>query len=119
LPPADTMVHTRPLVVAFSWVEASRLAEALGPRATVLVYGDDPRGFAFLADPAALIGRDVLFIGRSGAFDRGLRSIRPYFTRIDRQASVAVEVANQILFEAEVAIGRSLVAPYPLPYPRR
>lgn len=119
LPPADTMVQTRPLVVAFSWVEASRLAEALGPRATVLVYGDDPRGFAFLADPAALIGRDVLFIGRSGAFDRGLRSIRPYFTRIDRQASVAVEVANQILFEAEVAIGRSLVAPYPLPYPRR
>ncbi len=120
--PAPTPVaapQDRPLVVAFSWLEASRLAEALGPRATVLVFDDDPRGFAFLADPAAWIGRDVLFIGRTGAFVRGLRSIRPYFTRIDRQAPVAVEIGNDILFEAEVAIGRNLLSSYPLPYPRR
>nr|WP_186363444.1 glycosyltransferase family 39 protein [Rhizobium sp. ACO-34A] len=119
LPPPVTTPQDRPLVVAFSWVEASRLAEALGPRATVLVFGDDPRGFAFLADPADWIGRDVLFVGRPGAFARGLRSARPHFTRIDRQAPVAVEIGNEILFEAEVAFGRNLISPYPLPYPRR
>lgn len=119
LPPSVTTPQDRPLVVAFSWVEASRLAEALGPRATVLVFGDDPRGFAFLADPADWIGRDVLFVGRPGAFARGLRSARPHFTRIDRQAPVAVEIGNEILFEAEVAFGRNLISPYPLPYPRR
>jgi hypothetical protein len=100
-------------------VEASRLAEALGPRATVLVFGDDPRGFAFLEDAAAWIGRDVLFIGRPDAFARGLKTASPHFNRIDRQAPVAVEIGNQILFEAEVAIGRNLMSRYQLPYPRR
>ena len=119
LPPSVTTPQDRPLVAAFSWVEASRLAEALGPRATVLVFGDDPRGFAFLANPAAQIGRDVLFVGRPGAFARGLRSARQHFTRIERQAPVAVEIGNEILFEAEAAIGRTLLSPYPLPYPRR
>lgn len=120
--PTPTPVTTppdRPLVLAFSWVEASRLAEALGPRATVLVFGDGPRGFAFLADPAAWTGRDVLFIGRPNAFARALGMARPHFNRIDRQAPVAVEIGNQILFEAEVAIGRNLKSRYPLPYPRR
>ena len=113
-----TTPQDRPLVVAFSWVEASRLAEVLGSRATVLVFGDDPRGFAFLADSAAWIGRDVLLIGRPGSFARGLRSARPHFTGIDRQPPVAVEIGNEILFELEVAIGRNLVSPYPPPYPR-
>lgn len=119
LPPPATMPQDRPLVVAFNWVEASRLTEALGPRATVLVFGDDPRGFAFLADPAGWIGRDVLLVGRTEAFARGLRSARPHFTRIDRQAPVAVKIGNEILFEAEIAIGRNLISSYPLPYPRR
>jgi 4-amino-4-deoxy-L-arabinose transferase-like glycosyltransferase len=121
LPPRApvTPLQERPLVLAFNWVEASRLAEALGPRATVLVFGDDPRGFAFLADPTAWVGRDVLLIGRSNAFDRGLRKARPYFSRIDRQAPVVIEIGNQIIFETEVAIGRILLSPYPLPYPRR
>lgn len=109
----------RPLVVSFSWLEASRLADALGPRATVLVFGDDPRGFAFLSDPAAWIGRDVLFIGGPNGIARDLETVRPHFSRIDRKRPVAVKIGNQILFEAEVAIGRNLLTRYPLPYPRR
>jgi 4-amino-4-deoxy-L-arabinose transferase-like glycosyltransferase len=119
LPMPVTTPQDRPLIVAFNWLEASRLAEALGPRATVLVFSDDPRGFAFLADPAAWIGRDVLLLGRPDVFARGLRSVRPHFNRIDRQFPVAVEIGNEILFEAEVAIGRKLLSAYPLPYPRR
>jgi hypothetical protein len=120
--PAPTPVVTsqdRPLVVAFHWMEASRLAEALGSRATVLVLGNDPRGFAFLADQAAWIGRDVLFVGRPRTFARNLRSARAHFTRIDRQPPVSVQIGDEILFKAEVAIGRNLISPYPLPYPRR
>lgn len=119
LPTSVSSKQNRPLVVASSWVEASRLADALGSRATVLVFGDDPRGFAFLANPAAWIGRDVLLIGRSDAFARLLGSVRPYFTSIDRQSPVPVKIGNEILFEAEVAIGRNLKSAYPLPYPPR
>jgi 4-amino-4-deoxy-L-arabinose transferase-like glycosyltransferase len=109
----------RPLVVAFHWIEAARLAEALGPQVTVSVFGRDPRGFAFLVDPAAWIGRDVLLIGRPKTFARGLEAVRPLFSRIDLQAPLAVKVGDTILFETHMAIGRSLTSPYPLPYPRR
>ncbi|MCZ8158819.1 MAG: glycosyltransferase family 39 protein [Rhizobiaceae bacterium] len=121
LPPAATVTTPpeHPLVVTFNWVEASRLAEALGARASVRVFGEDPRGFAFLADHAAWIGRDILIISRPDAFDRGVRAIRPLFTRVDLQAPVAVEIGGETLFEAQVAIGRNLISPYPLPYPRR
>lgn len=120
--PAPTPLTTaldRPLVVAFNWTDASRLAEALGQRATVLVFGDDPRGFAFLADPAVWVGRDVLFIGRPDAFARGLRTALPHFSRIDRQPPVAVKIGNQVLFEMDVATGHNLLSRFPLPYPRR
>lgn len=109
----------RPLVVAFRWIEAARVAEALGQRATIAVFGSDPRGFAFLADPAAWLGRDVLLIGRPRTFARGLDAVRPLFSRVDRQAPIAVKFGDITLFEAEVAIGRSLTSLYPLPYPRR
>jgi 4-amino-4-deoxy-L-arabinose transferase-like glycosyltransferase len=107
-----------PLVVAFNWVEASRLAEALGSRASVRVFGSDPRGFAFLPNQTAWTGRNVLIISRPGGFDRGLGSIRSLFTRIDLQPPVAVKIGGQTLFDAEVAIGRNFLSPYPLPYPR-
>jgi hypothetical protein len=32
---------------------------------------------------------------------------------------IAVKIGGFTLFEAQVAIGRKLAAPYPLPYPRR
>lgn len=70
-----------------------------------MMFGDDPRGFAFIADPAAWIGHDVLLVGRSHAFSRGLKSVHPYFTYIDHQVPVAVTVSNEILFEAQIAIG--------------
>lgn len=109
----------RPLVIALNWVEASRLAEVLGARASVRVFGEDPRGFAFLADHAAWIGRDVLIVGRRDSFARGVGSVRPFFKRIDLQAPVAVEIGGKALFEVQVAIGRGLKSLYPLPYPRR
>lgn len=113
-PPQD-----RQLVVAFRWIDASRLAEVLGPRATVIVVGNDPRGFAFLADSAAWLGRDVLFIGRPGAFAPGLELAQPHFTRIDRQAPIPIMIGDEALFEVEVAFGRNLLTPFSLPYPRR
>jgi 4-amino-4-deoxy-L-arabinose transferase-like glycosyltransferase len=108
----------RPLVVAFEWIDASRVAEVLGPRATVIVFDNDPRGFAFLADSAAWLGRDVLFVGRSGRFAGGLELAQPYFTRIDRQAPIPITLGNETLFQVEAALGRSLISPFSLPYPR-
>lgn len=116
--PTDAQ-QRRPLVVAFRWIDAARIAEALGSRATVAVFGNDPRGFAFHADPADWLGRDVLLIGRPKTFGRGLEAARLLFSRIDLLTPIAVKIGGFTLFEAQVAIGRKLAAPYPLPYPRR
>lgn len=103
-----------PVVVSFRWIEAARLGEALGSRATVVVFDDDPRGFAFLADPKDFIGRDLVLIGRPETLTRGLASVTPLFERIEAQAPLALRS-----FDLDVAVGRRLRAPYPLPYPKR
>jgi len=114
-----TMPKERPLVVAFRWIDASRLAEVLGSRATVIAIGDDPRGFAFLADSAEWLGRDVLFIGRPGTFTRGLGAVEPHFARIDRKVPIPVLIGDQTLFQVDVALGRRLKSPFSSPYPGR
>jgi 4-amino-4-deoxy-L-arabinose transferase-like glycosyltransferase len=108
-----------PGVVAFRWIEAARLGEALGGRATVMVFDADPRGFAFQTDPAAFVGRDLLLIGRPKTFARGLEAVRPFFAGIETIAPIRVRLGDGTLFEASAAIGRDLLAPYPLPYPSR
>ncbi|TBW38240.1 phospholipid carrier-dependent glycosyltransferase [Siculibacillus lacustris] len=112
--PAD-----RPVVVAFRWIEAARIGAALGSRATVMVFDADPRGFAFLADPAAHLGRDVVLIGRPRRFERGLAEVAPLFDHVEELPPIPVTLGSTVLFEARVAIGRHLRAPYPLPYPQR
>jgi 4-amino-4-deoxy-L-arabinose transferase-like glycosyltransferase len=108
-----------PVVVAFGWMEAARLGEALGSRATVAVFGDDPRGFAFLADPRGFVGRDLILIGRPETFRRGLADTAARFARIEPQAPIRVGLRAAPLVELDVAIGRDLVDPPRLPYPAR
>ncbi|HEX2841342.1 glycosyltransferase family 39 protein [Hyphomicrobium sp.] len=117
--PPSTVTQGRPLVVAFRWIDAARLAEALGNRATIAVFDNDPRGFAFISDPADWLGHDILLIGRPKTFSRGLEAVRHLFDHIDRQAPIQVKAGDATLFEAQVAIGRFLKSPYFLPYPRR
>lgn len=115
---AATRPETRPIVVAFRWIEAARIAEALGDRATVAVFDADPRGFAFLSNPADFVGRDVILIGRPRTFGRGLETVAPVFDRIERLPPIAVTLGDTTLFDAQIAIGRPK-KPYPLPYPKR
>lgn len=119
LPPAPPATSGGPVVVAFRWIEAARIAEALGPHATVLVFDADPRGFAFLANPGDYLGRDLILIGRPKTFDRNIGAVAPYFAAIDPQPPIPVRLGDTTLFEASVAVGRMLKQPYPLPYPKR
>ena len=118
-PPPGTAAKNRPLVVAFHWIDAARIAEELGDRATVAVFGPDPRGFAFLSDPADFVGRDVIAIGRPRTYDRGHRALIPLVERLDLQEPITIRHGDTRLFEAEIAIGRRLKQPYPRPYPKR
>mgnify|MGYP001765864437 CR=1 FL=1 len=118
-PPPGTAAKDRPLVVAFHWIDAARISEELGDRATVAVFGPDPRGFAFLSDPADFVGRDVLVVGRPKTYDRGHTALVPFLERLDLQEPIRIHHGATRLFDAEIAIGRRLKRPYPLPYPTR
>lgn len=108
-----------PVVVAFRWMEAARLGEALGSRATVAVFDDDPRGFAFLADPRTFLGRDLVLIGRPETFARGLATHRARFARVDEQIPIHVGMGGESWIELDVAVGRALATAPALPYPKR
>lgn len=108
-----------PVVVAFRWIEAARIGEALGPRATVAVFDDDPRGFAFLSDPRDFVGRDLVLIGRPETFARGLSETIGRFVRIDEEPPIRVGLGGAPLVEIDVAVGRALRDPPRLPYPKR
>jgi len=103
-----------PIVVSFRWIEAARIAEALGSRATVTVFDQDPRGFAFLADPRAFLGRDLVLIGRPQTLADHMSAVAPLFERIEPEAPLTVGP-----FDLDLAVGRRLIAPYALPYPKR
>ncbi|MBV5266026.1 glycosyltransferase family 39 protein [Pinisolibacter aquiterrae] len=108
-----------PVVIAFRWMEAARLGEALGSRATVAVFDDDPRGFAFLSDPRSFLGRDLVLIGRPETFARGLAANAGRFAHIDAEAPIRVGLGGRPLVELDVALGRDLKTAPTLPYPKR
>ena len=103
-----------PVVVSFRWIEAARLGEALGPRATVAVFDHDPRGFAFLSAPEDMVGRDLVLLGRPDTLARGVAAVAPLFERIEAQPALALGP-----FDLDIAVGRHMLTPYALPYPKR
>lgn len=71
------------LVVAGSlWSDAAKISYALGPRVPVVCIGEDPRGFRYLTDPQALVGRDVLLVVRRRPGPEPTRAYAPYFERV-------------------------------------
>ena len=108
----------RPIVVGLRWLEAARLGEALGSRADVAVFDGDPRGFAFLTDPRAFLGRDVVLIARPKTADR-FADLAPLFERIEPLEPIRVGLGRPGVVELRLALGRRLKTPYALPYPKR
>ena len=74
-----------------TWVDAARLAYALGPDVPVTSIGADPRGFEYVLSQEALVGRDALLVmaRRSGAVEPVV-GYAPYFRRIEPLGTVSV-----------------------------
>lgn len=103
-------------VVSSRWIDAGRIAEALGG-VPVAVFDPDPRGFAFLTNQTGLVGRDALIVTRPHATAKTLAAAAPLFASIEPQDRIPIVVLGAPLFELDVALARGLKAPYPSPYP--
>lgn len=106
-------------VLSTHWSEAGKMALALGPKMPVIVYPDDPRGIAFLQDPASFVGKDAVIIVPANQIGSAPDTFRPFFADIGAAQNVVIGRAGMDEIDLIVIPAHHLTRPLPLPYPRR
>jgi 4-amino-4-deoxy-L-arabinose transferase-like glycosyltransferase len=106
-------------VVATKWTEAGKIAQALGPQRPIMVFSDDPRGFAFLEDPAAFIGKNAVIIVSQKRLAETTAALTPYFAALSETQFVSLGRDGRDELKLALIPAERFLRPYPLPYPRR
>ena len=95
-------------VVATHWIDAAKIGYALGPSMSVICLSDDPRGFQYAYPPKEFLGRDAIFLLRTG---RGTKHMdvqshyAPYFRSIEPMDTLAITRSGRV--EVELGIFRA------------
>jgi hypothetical protein len=106
-------------VLSDHWSAAGKMAVALGPRMPVIVYSEDPRGFAFLQDPAAFVGKDAIIIVPINQIESAPASFQPFFAEFGAPQRVSIGRAGMDELDLALIPAHGLTRPLPLPYPPR
>ena len=77
------------------WLDAGKIGVALGPSVPVLVYSDDPRGFAFLPGREGLIGKGGVLIVRAVQESAARQALGPLFAELGEARPVSIERAGR------------------------
>jgi hypothetical protein len=80
-------------VVATHWIDAAKIAYALGPSIPVICLSDDPRGFQYAYPPKEFLGRDAIILLRTGRGAKRtdvLSHYAPYFRSIQAADTLAI-----------------------------
>ncbi len=88
-------------VAGTSWIQAAKVAYALGPGVHVLCLSVDPRHFGFLEDERAYLGQDAIIVTRLPARPDVETRYAPYFQRVETVGQVPIRRAGR----AELAVG--------------
>jgi 4-amino-4-deoxy-L-arabinose transferase-like glycosyltransferase len=102
-------------VITTSWIDAGKIAQALHDRVPVLVFGADPKEFAFRVDPRLLLGHDAVLIERVPAAGVIEQRLRPYFGSLEQQAPFAFGRAGLPEIRLQLFLARDLEVPLPEP----
>ena len=117
--PALRDLPGRTFIVATKWNEAGKIAQSLGPARPVMVFSEDPRGFAFLDDPAHFIGEDAVIIVAQKRLQPTIAALSPYFASLDPPQSLSLGRAGRDEIDLSLVRAHCLLRAYPLPYPPR
>ncbi|HEV7383358.1 MAG TPA: hypothetical protein VGN89_00660, partial [Phenylobacterium sp.] len=79
----DVLQRPGAFVVSMKWNEAGRLGGLLPEQIPVLVFSDDPRGFAYNRGLGPFVGRDALIVVRPEDLGAGLDRVRRCFARLE------------------------------------
>ena len=99
-------------VAATRWIEAGKIAYALGPGVPVLCLCAAPHHFAFLEDQRAFLGRDAVLIERSGS-ERVADAYLPYFDSVRRLGTVPIRRGGRPGLEVDLYLARGFRRTFP------
>ena len=101
-------------VGATDWIDAGTAGSALGPRAGVICFCDQPHHFPFVTAQDTLLGHDAVIV-HSGAPVPVRALLAPYFRQVDSIGTVPVRRGRSVAVDLSVYVGRELVRPWPYP----
>ena len=122
-----TQLRTAPLlgdahpafVVTVRWMDAGKVAVALGPDVPAYVFSDDPRQFAFSPSVSRHLGQDAVIVMPARLVAARLPPLRPFFSAIDPIEHLWIGRGGRPEVDLAVIRAHGLLAPFPLPYPHR
>jgi hypothetical protein len=103
--------HT--FVAATSWVQAGKVAYALGPEVPVLCLSVDPRQFAFLHDQRSFLGEDAVVVDRLPARHDVTTRYQGYFASMTPVGTVTIHRGHEPVFDVGVYLAREFLRPFP------
>jgi len=95
------------------WDDAAKLAYAMRPSpgtttTAVTCVGEDARGFAYVRDPEADLGRDIVLVVRRRPGAEPMRAYAPFFASLRSVGSVAIPRGNGDGVVVSVYLGTGL-----------
>jgi 4-amino-4-deoxy-L-arabinose transferase-like glycosyltransferase len=102
-------------VVATRWLDAGKIALALGPEVPVLVLSNDPRGWVYLYDSGNFLGRDGVLIARADDLPSALDAAGPYFSSLGEPQGLTLGRRGRA--ELQLALVRAAGLTHRLPAP--
>lgn len=112
----DLRTHRADFVVAMRWNEAGKIDLALGGESPVLIFGKDPRNFAFRAPSSShFVGHDALVVGLAATAREDLDNLRGYFSEVIPIGNVPITRGGRKELEVDLFWAHKLLRPYPLP----
>ena len=106
---ADFVVTTR-------WMDAGKIAMALGKGMPVAVFSNDPRQFAFASPLASRLGHDAAIVVPARLLDETLDRVWPYFVSFDAAEYVWLGRLGRPELDLALVHAHQLRQPYPNPY---
>jgi hypothetical protein len=103
-------------LAAVNWREAASLAEAERHAASIVLFSDDPRGFAFLDTPAAHLGADALFAVDPAEAPAVMALAPGYFATVENLGTVETSSGGAPAFPTTLLLAHTLQRAFPLPY---
>ena len=104
-------------VVSAKWSDAGKIAVALGPDIPVFVISGDPRGWAFVKDGGALLGRDGVLVVRTGDLPAELAAAASAFHSVGQPQSWTLTRNGYREIELALVPVKGLTWELPIPYP--